>query len=100
LRETTIFLEHRMKTGDTVWVHPVFDSAGAQAGHVDLLSSNGKSIALRLGDKPSWLRIADGGVLLRKDDGRIEMLLMRDSVGAAWVDTISGKEYEIKETKP
>ena len=89
-----------MKTGDTVWVHPVFDSAGAQAGHVDLLSSNGKSIALRLGDKPSWLRIADGGVLLRKDDGRIEMLLMRDSEGAPWVDTISGKEYEIKETKP
>jgi len=39
-------------------------------------------------------------VLLRKDDGRIEMLLMRDSVGAAWVDMISGKEYEIKETKP
>ena len=89
-----------MKTGDTVWVHPVFDNAGAHAAHVDLLSSNGKSIALRLGDKPSWLRIADGGVLLRKDDGRIEMLLMRDSVGAAWVDTISGKEYEIKETKP
>ena len=89
-----------MKTGDTVWVHPLFDSAGAQAAQVDLLSSNGKSIALCLGDKPSWFHIADGGVFLRKDDGRIEMLLLRDSVDAPWVDSISGKQYEIKETKP
>lgn len=89
-----------MKTGDTVWVHPLFDSAGAQAAHVDLLSSNGKSIALRLSDKPSWFRIADGGVLLRRDDGRIEMLLLRDSGDAPWVDTISGKHYEIRDTKP
>ena len=89
-----------MRTSDTVWVHPLFDSAGAQAAQVDLLSSNGKSIALRLGDKPSWFHIADGGVFLRKDDGRIEMLLLRDFLDAPWVDSISGKQYEIKETKP
>ena len=87
-----------MRTGDTVWVHPNSEDRCAMAAHVDLLSANGKSIALRLHEKPSWFRIADGA-FLHKDDGRIEMLLLRDSVGAPWVDTVSGLEYEISEAK-
>ena len=88
-----------MSTGDSVWVHPLSNPGGAARAYVDLVSSNGKSVALRLEDKPSWFRVMDG-VFLHKEDGRIELLLLRDAIDAPWVDTITGKQYEIKETKP
>ena len=91
-----------MKTGDAVWIHPSGDPRDAIAAHVDLLSSNGRSIALRLNDRPLWLDIMSG-VLLHKD-GHIEMLLMRDAAGAKaagpWVDTVTNRTYDISEVKP
>ncbi len=88
-----------MKTGGMVWIYPFGNKATAIDADVDLISSNGKSIALRLRDKPSWFRI-DGGVFLHKRDGRIEMLLMRNTAAGPWVDTATGAEYEITEAKP
>ena len=33
---------------------------------VDLISKNGRSLALRLHDKPSWVRIGETGVFLHR----------------------------------
>jgi hypothetical protein len=87
-----------MKTGDTVWIYPVSDARDPMSAHVDLLSSNGLSIAIRLADKPVWFRIVEG-VFLRKDGGSIEMLLMREATGP-WRDVANGQPYEIEESKP
>ena len=87
-----------MKTGDTVWIHPATGARDAMAAHVDLLSANGRSVALKLVDRPAWFRI-DGGVFLRKDGGAIEMLLMREEDGR-WRDVANGQPYEIKEANP
>jgi len=92
-----------MKTGDKVLAHPASDPGEPAAADVDLLSSNGKAIALRMRDRPSWFRPIDG-ILLRKDDGRIEMLLLRDELeGAAiglWFNTNNRTRYAIKAVKP
>ena len=92
-----------MKTGDTVWIRPSGDPRGAIAARVDLLSSNGRSIALRLRDRPVWLDIM-AGVLLHKEDGHIEMLLLRDAAAGKaarpWVDTVTNRTYDISEVKP
>ena len=84
-----------MGRGDTVMVHPHGSPDQGVKATVDLISGNGCSIALRLHEKPSWVRIAEG-VLLHKEDLRIEMLLMRESVGP-WIEVVHQGHYEIEE---
>jgi hypothetical protein len=44
------------------------------------------------------------GVLLHKEDGHIEMLLLRDAAAGKaarpWVDTVTNRTYDISEVKP
>jgi hypothetical protein len=88
-----------MRRGDTVWVHPHGSPRQAAAATVDLISKNGRSLALRLHDKPTWVRIAETGVFLHREDLRIEMLLMREAVGP-WIEVAGGGHYEVEEEKP
>ncbi len=89
--------------GGTVWVYPHGSPGVAVTATVDLISENQRSIALRLSEKPSWVRIADG-VLLHKDYGQIEMLLMREAIGGQpigpWIEISKHGHYEIETTKP
>ena len=87
-----------MRTGDTVWVYPHGSPREAVAATVDILSGSGRSIALRLHERPEWCRIEDG-FLVHKEDGRIEMLLSSYPVGP-WVEIFRGGHYEIDETQP
>jgi hypothetical protein len=84
-----------MGRADTVMAHPHGAPCQAVKATVNLISGNDRSIALRLHEKPSWVRIAEG-VLLHREDLRIEMLLMRASVGA-WIEVAHQGHYEIEE---
>ena len=87
-----------MKTGDTVWIHPHGSPREAVAARIDLISSNGRSIALRLHEKPPWCRITDG-FLLHQEDLRIAVLLYREKIGP-WIEMVQHGYYEIEESKP
>lgn len=87
-----------MKTGDTVWIYPHGSPRESFAATIDLLSSNGRSIALRLHGKPPWCQIADG-FILHQEDFRIAMLLYREKVGP-WIEVVHHGHYEIEESKP
>ena len=84
-----------MGRGDTVMAHPHGSPGQAMKATVNLISGNGRSIASRLPETPPWVRIAEG-VLLHREDLRIEVLLMRASVGA-WSEVAHQGHYEIEE---
>ncbi len=90
-----------MNNGDMVWIYPRGTPEQAVEASIDLISSNGISIALRLRDEPSWFRIRNG--LLLHDAGGIEMLLMRESIGGVpngpWRNILDDGRYEIREVK-
>lgn len=86
-----------MKTGDTVWIHPHGSPRESAAATIDLISSNGRSIALSLHEKPPWCRIA--GFLSHQEDFRIAMLLHRQRIGP-WIEIVNHGHYEIEESKP
>jgi hypothetical protein len=89
--------------GGAVWVYPHGRPDEAVTATVDLISSNGLSIAIRLSDKPSWCRIANG-FLLHTQYSQIEMLLMRHAIDGQpigpWVEIVGGGHYEIEERPP
>ncbi|MGA3099004.1 MAG: hypothetical protein ABSF25_21310 [Bryobacteraceae bacterium] len=87
-----------MKTGTTVWVHPHGSPRQAVPATVDLISSNGRSVALRLRERPPWCRIADG-FPMHREDFRIAMLLRREKIGP-WIEMVHHGYYEIAESKP
>ena len=87
-----------MKTGATIWIHPHGSPREAVAATIDLISSNGRSIALRLHGKPPWCRITDG-FFLHQEDFRIAMLLYREKLGP-WIEVVHHGHYEIEESKP
>jgi hypothetical protein len=87
-----------VKTGATVWIHPHGSPQGAVPATVDLISSNGRSVALHLREKPPWCRIADG-FLMGKEDFRIAVLLYREKIGP-WIEMVHHGYYEIEESKP
>ena len=87
-----------MKTGATVWIHPHGSPREAVPATVDLISSNGRSVALRLREKPPWCRITDG-FLMHQEDFRIAMLLHREKIGP-WIEMVHHGYYEIEESKP
>ena len=86
-----------MKTGDTVWIHPHGSPGESAAATIDLISSNGRSIALSLHEKPPWCRIGDG-FLLHQEDFRIAMLLHRLEIGP-WIEIVNRGHYEIEASK-
>jgi len=92
-----------IQNGGTVWVYPHGRPDEAVTATVDLISGNGLSIAIRLSDKPSWCRIADG-FLLHTQYSQIEMLLMREAVDGQpvgpWIELARGGHYEIEQSKP
>jgi hypothetical protein len=87
-----------VKTGDTVWIHPHGSPGESAAATIDLISSNGRSVALSLHEKPPWCRVADG-VLLHHEDFRIAVLLYREKIGP-WIEIVNQGHYEIEESKP
>jgi hypothetical protein len=87
-----------MKTGDTVWIHPHGSPGESAAATIDLISSNGRSVALSLHEKPPWCRIADG-LLMHQEDLRIAILLHRQEIGP-WIEIVNRGHYEIEESKP
>lgn len=88
-----------MVNGDTVWVYPHGKPKQASPATVELISSNERSIALKLTEKPSWARIVVEGVFMFKDGTGIAMLLTRESVGP-WVEMTGRGHYEIEDHKP
>lgn len=87
-----------MKTGDTVWIHPHGSPRDAVPATVDLISSNGRSIALRLRQEPPWCRLTDG-FLMQQEDFRIAMLLYRETIGP-WIEIVHDGHYEIEKARP
>ena len=87
-----------MKTGATVWIHPHGSPREAVPATVDLISSNGRSVALRLREKPTWCRITDG-FFVHPEDLRIAVLLHREKIGP-WIELVHHGHYEIEESKP
>jgi hypothetical protein len=87
-----------VKTGGTVWIHPHGSPREAVAATIDLISSNGRSIAVRLHEKPPWCRIADG-FFLHQEDFRIAMLLHREKIGP-WIEMVHHGHYEIGDSRP
>ncbi len=92
-----------MMNGQTVWIYPHGSPGQAVEARIDLLSNNGRSIALRLRGKPDWCRI-DGGLLLHQEDFRAEMLLLREAIDGQpigpWQEIFRGGQYEIEESEP
>lgn len=72
-----------------MWVYPHGSPGEAVTATVDLISENQRSIALRLREKPSWVRIADG-ILLHKDYGQIEIRMMREAIGGRMTAKLEG----------
>lgn len=91
-----------IRNGGTVWVYPHGSPREAVTATVDLISGNGRAIAIRLNRKP-WCQIADGS-FLHRDDFRIAMLLTREAVDdepiGPWIEVVGGGHYEIEERPP
>jgi hypothetical protein len=88
-----------ISNGGTVWVHPHGHPEQAVEATVEIVASNQRSIALKLAEKPVWVRIIDTGAFLCKDGTGIAMLLTRESIGP-WEEITGGGHYEIEEEKP
>ena len=92
-----------IQNGGAVWVYPHGSPHEAVTATVDLISGNGRAIALRLNERPSWCRITDG-FFLHRQDFRIAMLLAREAVDdepiGPWIEVVGGGHYEITSTRP
>ena len=92
-----------IQNGGTVWVYPHGSPDEAVTATVDLISDNGRAIAIRLNEKPSWCRVTNG-FLLHRADYRIAMLLSREALGdqpvGPWIEMMGGGHYEIDKEKP
>ena len=92
-----------IQNGGAVWVYPHGSPDEAVTATVDLISGNGRAIAIRLNEKPPWCRIKDG-FLLHPEDFRIAMLLSREAVDdqpiGPWIEIMGGGHYEIDQEKP
>lgn len=84
-----------MKTGARVWIHPHGLRRESVLATIDFISSNGRSIALSLHEKPAWCGIIDG-YILHQEDFRIAMLLHRLEFGP-WLEIVNHGHYEIEE---
>jgi len=87
-----------MKIGDTVWIHPHGSPRDAVPATIDLISSNGLSIALHVRAKPPWCKVRDDS-LPPQEDFRIAVLLYREKIGP-WIEIVNHGHYEIEESKP
>jgi hypothetical protein len=87
-----------VKNGDIVQIYPFLeDRSVAVDARIELLSSNGRSIAVRLADRPSWFQFGKG-VYLHREHGDIVMLLSRDRADVGpWVDISTQLQYRIEE---
>jgi hypothetical protein len=69
---------------------------------VDLISGNGRAIAVRLNEKPPWCRVKNGFLL--HEDFRIAMFLSREAIDdqpvGPWIEIMGGGLYEIDREKP
>lgn len=81
-----------------VSVYPVDHPDQATEGVMLILSRNGLSCSVGFHDKPPWTDLARDGALFTMS-GPV-LLLMRDSVDAAWKDIVSEGEFIIEQKDP
>lgn len=88
-----------MKVNDLVRVYPHGEPKLAVPAKVVLLSENGRSIALALGDSPPFL-ISGGGAAIHPEHG-LMMLAGRTELDGKpwgpWIETFGGGHYEIED---
>jgi hypothetical protein len=88
------------RTGETCWVYPHGKPAQAIQATIDIISTNQRSIALRLHGVPLWAVMkGESGLLINQEHAQIEMLLARYAVGP-WIEVIGSGHYETEKERP
>lgn len=88
-----------MSNADSVTIHPHGSPELRSRALVELISGNGRSIALRLQEVPVWAHFRDHGMFVHVHHAQIVMLLTRETVGP-WVEVVGGGHFEIEPEEP
>jgi len=82
-----------MKAGDQVTVAPLDAPDRGATGKVVMLSNNGNSIVVAIGDAPSWAMSHVGGIPLHPEHGFTVLARLTDS---GWEEMFGGRLFSIE----